>query len=116
MSNYYLQNIILKDCPYGIATIELLKQNNIKNKIITVTDKNKYNYKTEKINTFPQIYLKRYNSKGSLLLGGYSDLNSFLNKFKFKEYSKKNVDEFIDENKYWSKKATLRLIELVNHK
>jgi glutaredoxin len=113
MNNYYLQTVILENCPYGNATLRLFEQHNIKTQIITVTQNNKDNYKTENIQTFPQIYLKKNNSKGSLLLGGYDELVSFIDKFKLQSYSKKNIDEFIDTKK-WSRKATLRLIELLN--
>lgn len=113
MNNYYLQTVILENCPYGNATLRLLEEHNINKQIITVTQDNKENYKTDNIQTFPQIYLKKNNSKGSLLLGGYDDLVSFINKFKLQAYSKKNVDEFINKSK-WSRKAILRLIELLN--
>jgi glutaredoxin len=114
MSNYYLQTTILENCPYGNATLKLLNDHNIKTDTITVNQNNKENYKTDSIQTFPQIYLKKKNSKGTLLLGGYDDLVSFINKFKLQSYSKENIDEFVKNNKNWSRKATLRFIEMIN--
>ena len=116
MSNYYLQTTILENCPYGTATLELLNKHNIKTNIISVNQNNKDNYKTEAIQTFPQVYLKKKNSNGSLLLGGYDALESFIEKFKLQSYSKKNIDQFIENNKMWSRKATLRFIEMINSK
>jgi hypothetical protein len=86
--------------------------NKLKKNIITIPYSDKEKYKTSEINTFPQIYLKKNNSNGNLLLGGYSDLKDFYDKFYNKQYSQNNVSEFIDKKK-WSKKATLRLIELI---
>jgi len=112
MSNYYLYLIVLKDCPYGNNAIQLLENYNIKNfekNTIKIHDKEKY--KTELIDTFPQIYLKKKNSNGSLLLGGYSELKSFFDKFYQTPLNETYLNNF---NKNWSKKATLRLIELIN--
>lgn len=116
MSNYYLQTTILKNCPYGTATLNLLNIHNIKTNIITVNHDNKDNYKTDAIQTFPQIYLKKRNSNGSLLLGGRDALESFINTFKLQSYSKENIDEFVENNNMWSRKATLRFIEMINSK
>ncbi len=113
MSNYYIKAVILDSCPYSIAAKKLIENNNINNEMIIIDSSNKENYKTELISTFPQIYLERKHRKGSLLLGGYSDLKSFFDKFKSQKLNDNNVKEFC--NKYnWSKKATLRFIELIN--
>ena len=78
---YFLKIFLLKDCPYSIAAKDLLQ--NIKNLNITNVNHNeKEKYKTKLISTFPQIYLKKKNSKGSLLLGGYSDLKFVLDLIK----------------------------------
>jgi glutaredoxin-related protein len=115
MSNYYLQAIVLEGCPYSNAAIELLNNHkNIKSKIITVNQSNKEDYKTIDISTFPQIYLKRNDKNGSLLLGGYDKLKEAFDTFYFNKYSKENVNNFI--NNKWSKKSVLRLIELINTK
>jgi glutaredoxin len=113
MSNYYLKVIILEGCPYGNKTKKLLNENNIQTKYVYIDHENKENYKTEDIQTFPQIYLNKYNSKGNLLLGGSSDLEDFISTFKNKQYNVKNVNNFMEKYK-WSKKAVLRLIQLIN--
>jgi len=115
MSNYYFHAIVLENCPYSNAALELFKEfKNNKVIITTVNQRNKENYKTEEISTFPQIYFKKNNSKGSLLLGGYSELKNIVDSFKNKEYSIDKINNFISNNKKWSKKAVLRLIELIN--
>lgn len=75
---------------------------------------NKDIYKSEYIATFPQIYLNKYNTKGNLLLGGYDDLNNFIITFRGNKLNDRDIDIFM--NKYnWSKKATLRMIQLINN-
>ena len=108
MKNYYLNIVILEGCPYGAETLKLLNNNNnLKKNIITISHNDKDKYKTSEISTFPQIYLKRENYNGNLLLGGYSELKDFYNKFYKQRYSKENVLDFTNKTK-WSKKATLR--------
>jgi hypothetical protein len=112
---YYLYIITLESCPYSIAALELLDSLNIKYKhhIVTQTDKEKY--KTEEINTFPQIYLVKNNKK--LLLGGYSDLKKFIDIFKNKKkYNKQNILNFENEYKLWNRKSILRLLEIIIQK
>ena len=116
MSKYSLYIIVLEGCPYGDLTRKLLNKYKFNNmKIDTIFRENKEKYKTDKINTYPQIYLKRQDSKGLLLLGGYSDLEYTFNKF-YNNYSEENINEFLKKNNDWSRKGTLRLIELVNSK
>ena len=113
-SDYYLYCVILKNCPYSEAAFSLLNSyNNIKKEFTFVEQHNKENYKTEQINTFPQIYFKKYNSNGTQLIGGYSDIKLFFDKF-YGNYDKSMLKIFLDENKSWSKKSSLRLIELIN--
>jgi len=112
--NYYLQLVVLENCPYSNAALELVKPLENKTNIIKVNQTNKENYKTNDISSFPQIYLKKYNSNGSLLLGGYTDLKSFYETFQNQPYSEKNVNEFLKKYNKWSKKSTLRLIQLIN--
>lgn len=112
-SNYYLQIISLDNCSYSKAATELVKNFKISNEIINVNQNNKQNFKTNIINTFPQVYLKKYNKKGSLLLGGYTDLESTINNFKSVKYNNEKINNFMNKYK-WSKKATLRLIQLIN--
>jgi glutaredoxin-related protein len=117
---YYLKIITLEKCPYSDKVIELLNIHKIeyKNKIINNINKNIY--KNSFIDTFPQIYLKKNNTKGSLLLGGCSDLIYCINLFKNNNNDNDNDNDndnhkkkFIDKYK-WSDKATTRLIELIN--
>jgi glutaredoxin len=115
-SKYHLFVIVLKNCPYGNAALKLLEEKNCKNKIIkNITHEDKDMYKTSLIDTFPQIYLKKNDSKDSLLLGGYSDLKEVYDNFYNLNYdeSKEKINKFIEEKK-WAKKSTLRLITLIN--
>ena len=116
-SNYYLHCIILKKCPFSEAAYSLIKSNDhIKTEytFINYTDKEKY--KTENINTFPQIYLKKINSNGSQLIGGYNEFKNLFNFF-YNNYNNKLLEEFKKNNNIkWSNKTLLRLIELINTK
>ena len=114
MNNYYLKTIILENCPYSIAANNLLKNFNINHKSIIINQYEKDNYKTSNIETYPQIYLNKYNSKDNLLLGGYSDLKYVFDLFKNKKYLNQNVNLFLKKYNWWSKKAVLRLVQLIN--
>tara|TARA_Y100000813_G_C23855979_1_gene208798 strand:- start:144 stop:485 length:342 start_codon:yes stop_codon:yes gene_type:complete len=108
---YYLKIIILKKCPYCQDAIKILnKIKNTKIDIIEVDNKDKDKYKTEFIKSFPQIYLKKYNSKGSLLIGGYDDLK-YIDET-IKKRKAKSMELIKKKFKDFSKKATLRLIEI----
>jgi hypothetical protein len=111
--SYYLKAILLEDCNYSIAASKMINEMKINNDMIIVTNHNKHIYKTEHINTFPQLYLQKYNTKGSQLLGGYDDLKYTVDMFKGKPYDISKVEQFMNKYK-WSKKATLRLIEIIN--
>ena len=113
-SKYYINAILLKNCSYSNAANELLKNHKIKNKIEVVTSENKEKFKLENYNTYPQIFLKKEYSNDSLLLGGYSDLNEFVNTFKNSKYDENNITQFRNKYNWWSKKAVLRFIELIN--
>ena len=113
MNSYYINAIILNGCSYSLNPQQLLESNNINHKIINVDHSNKNNFKTDKISSFPQIYLKHKNKNGSILLGGYTELNNFINDFKNSKYDINKINNFINKNN-WNKKATLRLIELIN--
>lgn len=116
MSKYYINAVILNGCGYSKAANELLdKYPNIKKKYVFVNYDEKDKYKTELIQTFPQIYLKKENSNNNLLLGGYSDLENFINTF-YGKYEDNTINEFMKKHPLWSKKGTLRLIELINNK
>ena len=115
MNNYYLHSVILKNCPYSNAAHELLQNNSkIKKKITFINDSNKEKYKTNQINTFPQIYLKRQNKNGSLLIGGYTEFKQLFDLFYKTKYSHDNVTQIINNNNKWSKKSLLRFIQLIN--
>ena len=114
MSNYFIKAIILEGCPYSMKAEELLKTNNIPSDFIHINHNDKKNHKSHKISTFPQLYLKKYNNNGNLLIGGYNELNEFINNFKGTKYDEMKINNFIKKNNDWSKKTTLRLIELIN--
>jgi len=119
MTDYYLYSIVLENCPYSNAARKMLESHsnsNINKHIKTVNSTNKDDYKTSEIHTFPQIYLKRNGHNGSLLIGGYTDLQEIFNLFHKKKYSSETVNKFIEKNKKWSKKSLLRFISLINTK
>jgi glutaredoxin-related protein len=112
MNNYYLIAIILKGCGYSDDAVSLIKNYNIPAKIVNITYAEKDKFKSDKISTFPQIYLARNDAKGTLLIGGYHDLYDVVTTF-YKKKVNNNIDIFM--KKYnWSRKGTLRLIELIN--
>jgi len=112
--NYYIKAILLEGCGYSSRAKELLERNNIKCEIINISSTEKDKYKTDKIDTFPQIYLCKYNTVGNLLLGGCSDLEDFISNFKGNTYDDDKINKFIN-NYGWIKKVTLRLIQLINN-
>jgi len=77
--NYFLKIILLENCPYSIALNNLIKTSNIPNKSIWINSNEKNKYKTEHINTFPQIYLNKFNSKENLVFNNFNNFNSFYN-------------------------------------
>jgi len=111
---YYLKVISLEGCPYSEAANNLVKNNNIRSEIVIVKHSEKEKFKTDEINTFPQIYLKKRNSSGNQLIGGYTDIKSYYDLI----HSSKNDLEIIknkikEDNKYLSDRSILRLIELL---
>ena len=115
MSNYYIKAIMLENCPYSIDADRILKTNNISHETLWVNNTNKESYVTNMIQTFPQIYLKRRNSNQHLLLGGRDDFASFISTFYLQQIKEENLKNFMQKYK-WSRKATLRLIQLINKK
>ena len=113
MSNYYLKAILLKGCSYSNSASELMTLHQIPVKAIWVEQSEKENYKNNLINTFPQIYLKKNGNVGNLLLGGYQELYDFTSTFLGQKLSHPNIDTWIKKTG-WSKKSTLRLIQLIN--
>jgi hypothetical protein len=114
MDKYFLKLILLKECFYSKAAHKLSQTYKLPVEINWINQTNKENYKTEQINTFPQIYLKKKNSNGSLLLGGYQELENCINIFYGHEISEQNINNFMNKTK-WSKKSSLRLIQLINN-
>ena len=110
---YYITVVCLNNCRYSESAKELLKKKGIKSKIIQVQYNDKDKYKSNAISTFPQVYLKKENSKGSLLLGGYSDLKKALTITQGKNIN--NVTKkFQKAFPEWSKKAIYRFVEIIN--
>ena len=109
---YYLDVISLEGCPYSMNTEKIMEKNNIRNNLVKVNRSEKESYKNENIRTFPQIYLKKYNSSGSVLLGGNNDLEEIISlRGNNLEVQKKHLEK--KYNKI-SKKIILRIIELIN--
>ena len=90
MTKYYLKLILLDKCPYSMAAYKFVKSKNIPYKKIIVSQTLKNLYKTDKIGTFPQIYINKINTIGNILIGGYTDLLDIYNSSK--SYSSKNKD------------------------
>ena len=97
---YYLFVVILENCPYSMYAINLLDTLKIKYKYLIVKINEKEKYKTEEINTFPQIYLKKEITNDSHLLGGFNDLEYFIKTFINQKYNKKNILIFKNKYKY----------------
>jgi hypothetical protein len=114
MNNYFLKMILLEGCKYSIAAHDLTQTHQLPCQITWINQADKELFKNEKIQTFPQIYLNRFDSKGNLLLGGYDDLKSFYDTFKATKLDDSNINNFMQKSK-WSKKSTLRLIQLINN-
>jgi len=111
---YYFKAIILKGCPYAIALKDLLesKYKDIMVEYIMVDNTTKIKYKTNIINTFPQLYFKAENSEMNILLGGYDSMIKLINILKENDsidiIKKKIASEYPD----MSNKIILRLIQL----
>jgi glutaredoxin len=113
-SNYYFYSVLLDGCYYSNLAAKLLEKHDIKNKIQVVNSENKEKFKLENYKTFPQIFLKKEGSNESLFLGGYTDLDHFIKTFKNKKFNDQNIENFTRKYNWWSKKAILRSIELIN--
>jgi hypothetical protein len=115
MNNYSLKAILLEDCYYSQNAFNLLNKYNINADILWIKQKDKEKYKTDLIKTFPQIYFKKNNKFGDLLLGGFDNLDYFIKTFLNKKLNNNKINEWINKTG-WTKKITLRLIELINQK
>jgi glutaredoxin len=114
---YYLDIISLKNCPYSEAANSLVKDNSIKSKVTIINSDVKEKYKTKGINTFPQVYLKKEHSSGSVLLGGYDNLKTYYDLVQQCKNKKETLDsikiKIRDSNNEIADKSILRLIELM---
>lgn len=86
----------LEDCPYCKSAIKLLDNHKIKyNKIIVENDdkiKDKYKKQTS-MNTFPMIFIKNHeNEKKYIKLGGFSDLQNYIQLINKLNESDINID------------------------
>jgi glutaredoxin len=111
---YILKVIVLENCPYSMAAVELFNNYNIEFKQITVNHDTKHKYKTNIISTFPQIYI--VDKDEELLIGGYSDIEEIINIIN-KNKNLTNIKKKINK-KYtnFDKKIILRIIEIFINK
>lgn len=114
MNDYYIKVISLENCSYSNKANELLNKYRIKYTRVDVDTQTKDNYKTSLIATFPQIYLCKNNALGTQLLGGCDDLVWFIDNFKKPRLDSNKVTEFMNKYK-WSRKGTLKLIQIINN-
>jgi glutaredoxin len=105
-----LKVIVLENCPYSMAAIELLNNNKIKFNKIIVNNNTKHEYKTDKISTFPQIYM--INNDEEILLGGYSDIEEIIDIIN--SSTKLNIikQKIKTKYSYINNKQILRIIEI----
>ena len=104
----------LENCYYSMSAEEFLNEkfaNKTTKKtysLVRVNQENKMYYKeSNKMNTFPQIFLK--GSNGSIKIGGYNDLKEIVGILKSK---KNNFDEIYSKLKSrYDKKDALMLIK-----
>jgi glutaredoxin len=104
---YYLYIILRENCPYSKNLVNLLNKEKINFQSITVNMEEKEKYKTDLINTFPQVYLKKLSSNQSLLLGGFEDINNLIN-------SKNNENKFNQFTNKYSNKTKLKIKLILN--
>ena len=112
MKKYSLKTIILEGCPWSKALDELLKIKKIKSKIITVNSTTKAKYKTDIIDTFPQLYLV---DKDDYLIGGYTETKRLLD---IMNENKPNIDiiksKFKENLSNFNDKMILKLMILLS--
>ena len=111
---YYLKVISLNGCPYSQAAETFVKENKIKSNIININHDEKVKFKTDKIDTFPQIFLNKQNSSGNVLIGGYSTIKYYYDEIQSNRKSLEAVKKIIKkDNSNLSEKSILRLIQLL---
>ncbi len=109
--SYYFQLISLNGCPYSRNAEVLLKD--VNHKLTNINYKEKDKWINNNIKTFPQIYLKKNSSNGSLLLGGFDDINS-INNIVNKQNTKliEKIDNIKKLYPNINKKIILRIIDI----
>ena len=114
---YYFKIISLKSCPYSEAAESLFRENNIKHELFKVDRAEKEKFKTADISTYPQIYLKKEHSNGSVLIGGFDTIKEYFDVVKNNTNNSKVLDKLKSkikkDNNNISDKSILRLIELL---
>ena len=118
---YYFKLVSLQGCPYSKASEDLFSNNNITHELVKVQQSEKAKFKSENINTFPQIYLKKKHSNGSLLIGGYDDIKEY---YDLVNSTNDNIDKIIVNFKNLldkkindiSDKSVLRIAQLLVRK
>ena len=109
---YSFQVISLQNCPYSNAAKEFLDNKNIKYDLITVDFLTKNKYKSNEIDTFPQVYIVKKNKK--ILIGGYEDLKD-INDNVFKKDMELSIKYLNKKFKNLSRKNKLRIIKVFNN-
>ena len=102
--------ISLKNCPYSEAAKEMLDHYKIKYKYILVDNITKMEYKTDEINTFPQIYYLKKDKKH--LIGGFDDLKFIIDTINESYGDPKKINKIVKKYKTWNKKDVLRLVTI----
>lgn len=113
---YYIDVISLEGCPYSSSAEDLLTLKKVNYKLTKVKYDEKEMHKNDEIATFPQIYLKKKNSSGKMLIGGYDNLKDIYNKIatsKSIDSMVKSVSKSVGRN--FNKKTILRLVELLTN-
>lgn len=115
---YYFKLVSLENCPYSIACMELFTNNMIKHELVQVKYDEKETFKSDEIDTFPQIYLKKKYSKGSILIGGYMDIKKYYDMINQESsYNDMILNEIKlllnKNNNIISDKSVLRIVQLL---
>ncbi len=113
---YYIDVISLEGCPYSSSAEELLILKKVNYKLTKVKYDEREMHKNDEIATFPQIYLKKKNSSGKILIGGYDNLKDIYNKIA----TNKSIDSLVKSLSKsvagnFNKKTILRLVELLTN-
>lgn len=110
---YYFKLISLKGCPYSKSCEDLFSNNKIEHELLQINQSEKEKFKLGMINTFPQIYLKKKYSNGSLLIGGFDEIKKIHDIVKSSKDINKIKKTIFDKIENISDKSSLRIIELL---